>query len=268
MLSDVVSRLELPTVTLCAATSTNVDATVAAIASSSEQVSFGDVLLLTDSAAVESLPGGRIERIAPLRSACDYSQFMLGQLADHVRTDHCLVIQWDGFVIDPQQWDERFLTYDYVGAPWPQFSDGHDVGNGGFSLRSRKLLEACRSPGFARLHPEDVAIGRVNRAFLEREHGIVFADTGTAGRFAFERSAPLGTTFGFHGVFNMIPLLGADRFWRLYQGLDDPSTVFHDYRMLMRQLGFGKGAARRRLELSLDLIRSRLRPRPAISRRP
>jgi len=266
--SDVVSRLELPTVTLCAATSTNVDATVAAIASSSEQIVFGDVLLLTDSESVESLPCGRIERIAPLRSARDYSQFMLGQLADHVRTDHCLVIQWDGFVIDPQQWDERFLTYDYVGAPWPQFSDGHDVGNGGFSLRSRKLLEACRSPGFARLHPEDVAIGRVNRAFLEREHGIVFADTGTAGRFAFERSAPLGTTFGFHGVFNMIPLLGADRFWRLYQGLDDPSTVFHDYRLLMRQLGFGKGAARRRLELSLDLIRSRLRPRPAISRRP
>ena len=104
MPSDVVSRLELPTVTLCAATSTNVDATVAAIASSSEQIVFGDVLLLTDSESVESLPCGRIERIAPLRSACDYSQFMLGQLADHVRTDHCLVIQWDGFVIDPQQW--------------------------------------------------------------------------------------------------------------------------------------------------------------------
>ena len=267
MPSEVVSRLQLPTVTLCAATSTNVDATVAAIASSSEQISFGDVLLLTDSATVESLPWGRIERIAPLRSARHYSQFMLGQLADHVRTEHCLVIQWDGFVIDPRQWDERFLKCDYIGAPWPQFSDSHDVGNGGFSLRSRKLLEACRSPGFTPSHPEDVAIGRVNRAFLEREHGILFADIDAAARFAFERSAPPGRTFGFHGVFNMIPLLGADRFWQIYESLDDRSTVFHDYRLLMRQVASGKCAARRRLELTVDLTRSRLR-RSAISRRP
>ena len=248
--------LELPTVTLCAATSTNVDATMAAIAASSEQVVFGDVLLLTDSAAVESLPAGRIERIAPLRSSADYSRFVLGRLADHVRTDHCLLIQWDGFVIDPAQWDERFLECDYIGAPWPQFGDGHDVGNGGFSLRSRKLLEACRTPGFNPSHPEDVAIGRVNRDYLEQEQGIVFADGETAARFAFERSAPARPTFGFHGVFNMIPLLGADCFWRIYRGLDDPSTVFHDYRLLMRQLGSGKGAARRRLELSADLVRS------------
>jgi hypothetical protein len=263
-----VTALDLPTVTLCAATSTNIAATVAAIAASSEQIHFGDVLLLTDSAAVESLPGGRIERIAPLRSASDYSRFVLGQLADHVQTEHCLVIQWDGFVIDPGQWDERFVECDYVGAPWPQFGDGHDVGNGGFSLRSRKLIEACRSPGFTQSHPEDVAIGRTNRAFLEREHGIVFADSDTAGRFAFERSAPARPTFGFHGAFNMIPLLGADRFWRLYEGLDDPRTVFHDYGLVMRQLGSGRGAARRRLELSLDLVRSRAAKARAISRRP
>jgi hypothetical protein len=159
-------------------------------------------------------------------------------------------------VIDPAQWDERFLECDYIGAPWPQFGDGHDVGNGGFSLRSRKLLEACRTPGFNPSHPEDVAIGRVNRDYLEQEQGIVFADGETAARFAFERSAPARPTFGFHGVFNMIPLLGADRFWRIYRGLDDPSTVFHDYRLLMRQLGSGRGAARRRLELSADLVRS------------
>lgn len=249
-------RIELPTVTLCAATSTNVDATLAAIAASSEQIVFGDVLLLTDSAAVETLPGGRIERIAPLRSGSDYSRFVLEQLADHVRTDHCLVIQWDGFVIDPAQWDDRFLDYDYIGAPWPQFSDGHIVGNGGFSLRSRKLLESCRSSGFVQSHPEDLAIGRVNREYLEREHGIVFADADTAARFAFERSAPDRPTFGFHGVFNMVPLLGADRFWRIYRELDDPQTVFHDYRLMMRQLGSANGAAKRRLALSRDLVRS------------
>jgi hypothetical protein len=263
-----VRLLELPTVTLCAATSTNVDATLEAIAASSSQILFGDVLLLTDSPKVESIPGGRVERIEPLRSGRDYSQFLLNRLPDHVRTEHCLVVQWDGFVLDPLQWQERFLEYDYIGAPWPQFCGGHTVGNGGFSLRSRKLLEACRSPGFAQSHPEDLAIGRVNRALLERDHRILFADSQTAARFSVERSVPGGPTFGFHGVFNMIPLLGVERFWRIYKGLDDRTSVFHDYALLMRQLASEGGTAKRRLQLTVDLVRSWGGRRPTISRTP
>lgn len=254
-----VRPLKLPTVTLCAATSTNVEATVAAIAASTDQILFGDVLLLTDSPAVGPLPGGRVERMSPLRSAAEYSQFLLTRLADYIRTDHCLVIQWDGFVINPRQWDDRFLEFDYIGSPWPQFADGHDVGNGGFSLRSRKLMEACRAPGFAQSHPEDIAIGRVNREFLERDHGMIFADRDTAARFAFERSTPPGATFGFHGVFNMIPLIGAERFWHTYRSLDDPSTAFHDYGLLMRQLGSTRRSARHWFEFTADLMRSRAR---------
>lgn len=241
---------------------------MAAIAASSEQIFFGEVLLLTDSAAVDRLPGGRVERIAPIRSGRDYSRFLLSKLADHIRTDHCLIVQWDGFVLDSRQWDPAFLQFDYIGAPWPQFADGHDVGNGGFSLRSRRLLEACRSPGFTVSHPEDVAIGRVNRDFLEREHAIRFADRETAARFAFERSVPPGPTFGFHGAFNMIPLLGADRFWRTYQGLDDRATIFHDYRLLMRQLGSGPGAAKRQVQLSLDYVKRWAGKGRRVSRRP
>lgn len=251
-----VKLLELPTVTLCAATSTNVVATMAAIEASSDQILFGDVLLLTSSSAVEGIEGGRIERIAPLRSAADYSKFVLTQLPDYVRTEHCLIVQWDGFVIDPAQWDDRFLDCDYLGAPWPQFTDGHDMGNGGFSLRSRRLMQACRSPGFVQSHPEDIAIGRLNRAFLEHEHGIVFADGAMAARFSFERAVPPVPTFGFHGVFNMVPLLGPERFWEIYKTLDDASTAFRDYAVLTRQLGSAKGATKRRFKLTADLVRS------------
>ncbi len=248
--------LGLPSVTLCAATSVNVEATVAAIEASTDQVRFGDVVLFTDLRLQQSPGGVRVVQIAPLRSGADYSNFLLRELAGHIRTDHCLIVQWDGFVVDAEQWDPAFLEYDYIGAPWPQFDDGRDVGNGGFSLRSRKLLDACRGPGFICSHPEDVAIGRLNRDFLERECGILFADRETAARFAHERSTPKSPTFGFHGVFNMIPLLGADEFWRLYRGLYERSSVFHDYRLLMRQLGTGRDATRRRLQLTLDLLRS------------
>lgn len=251
-----VGRLSLPGVTLCAATSVNIDATVAALCASMDQISFGDVLLFTDLEPPDMPDTIQIVPIRRIRSGRDYSEFLLAQLVDHIRTDHCLVTQWDGFVVDAKQWSTEFLECDYIGAPWPQFSDGHDVGNGGFSLRSRRLLEACRSRNFVRSHPEDVAIGRVNRKLLEQEHGIIFADRETAERFAFERTVPPGPTFGFHGVFNMVPVLGEERFWRLYHTLDDRRTAFTDYRLLMRQIASGPKRLSRGLRLSCDRIKS------------
>jgi hypothetical protein len=105
--------------------------------------------------------------IAPLRSSAAYSDFLLTGLVDHVDTTHCLVAQWDGHLLDAERWQDAFLDYDYIGASWPQFDDGHDVGNGGFSLRTRRLMDLCRDPAFVPAHPEDVAIGRTNRAWLE-----------------------------------------------------------------------------------------------------
>jgi hypothetical protein len=246
-----VSRLRLPTVTLCAATSVNIDATLAAIEASTDQILFGDVVLFTDARPAELPAQARIEPIAPLRSSADYSSFVLSELGRHLRTDHCLVVQWDGFVINPDAWNPGFLGFDYIGAPWPQFDDGHDVGNGGFSLRSRRLLDACRSPEFVAGHPEDLAICRTNRALLERRFGIRFADRPTAERFSFERSIPAEPTFGFHGVFNMVPVLGEDRFWEVYRSLDDRNTVATDLRLLLRQVR-GRDRLGRRTRLMAD----------------
>src|SRR5204863_2475838 len=132
--------------------------------------------------AIEVVP------IPKIISASAYSTFMLGGLVEYVRTDHCLVVQWDGFVLDTEQWDPAFLDHDYIGAPWPQFSDGHDVGNGGFSLRSRRLLEACTALPFDGEVAEDVLICRLYRGELE-ERGFRFAPEPLARRFSFERNA-------------------------------------------------------------------------------
>lgn len=247
-------RIALPMVTLCAATSVNLPATISALRECLHKVAFAECLLFTDAAVDASHADIRVVPIAPLGSADDYSEFILRGLVDHVQTSHCLVIQWDGFVLDADQWDSGFLDVDYIGAPWPQFDDGHDVGNGGFSLRSRRLLEACRDPRFRGGQAEDVAICRANRKLLEEEHGLRFADRATAERFAFERSAPSGSTFGFHGVFNMIPAVGPERFWDLYGGLDDTTTAFVDYRVLMGQLGLGRHALWRRTRLTAQII--------------
>ena len=254
--------LKLPTVTLCAAASVNVQATVAALSASLDQAEFAECLLFTheDVFPIDS----RISVIAieRLGSARAYSDFLLGRLVDSVSTAHCLIVQWDGYVLNAELWDPGFLQYDYIGASWPQFRDGHDVGNGGFSLRSRKLLEACRDARFRGEHPEDVAICRTNRSFLEQEWGLVFADRATADRFSFERTVPFGPTFGFHGIFNIIPALGPERFWEIYRTLDDRGTVDTDYGQVMRQLGSGEEAMARRARLTMDLLKKLFRQSP------
>ncbi|UUR08087.1 DUF5672 family protein [Sphingomonas glaciei] len=246
--------------TLVAATSVNVDATLAALRQSMRGIDFAAVKLLTDD-RVE--PGAGIERIAipAITSAPAYSHFILRDLIRYVSTQHVMVVQWDGFVTQPSLWRAEFLLFDYVGALWPQFGDGHDVGNGGFSLRSRKLLEACLDPAFKPEHPEDVAIGRTNRRLLEEKHGIRFADARTARRFSRERDGSSEPSLGFHGVFNMIEALGAERFWQTYSSLDERRGIGRDLFLLAKQLRGAGGRHRKRLRLFRDLAGEELRRR-------
>lgn len=247
------TQLDLPQVTLIAATSINVEATLQAITACQSGIRFAACKLLTHQHPARSLPGLEVIITPRLESSEAYSRFILTKLADHVATSHCLVVQWDGYVVDPARWDSRFLECDYVGASWPQFDDGHDVGNGGFSLRSRRLLEACRLPRFTPSHPEDVAIGRHNRAWLEAQ-GLRFASRELADAFSAERASSLERAFGFHGVWHMPQLVSADRFWEVYCGLEDRSSVYRDLRGIMRELLLQPHGLRRCMRMEWDRL--------------
>lgn len=214
------SRPQLPEVTLVAITSVAVRATIDALVASMKQAEFGDVLLLTDQPPPPDMDRSiNWKCIDRLGSRMDYSQFMLRQLGEHITTSHALCIQWDGFALNGQAWDPRFLDYDYIGAVWPQFSDGHNVGNGGFSLRSSRLLKACRDLPFDQSEVEDILIGRCCRAMLE-QRGIRFAPASLASQFAYERAAPTGCEFGFHGAYNLVRYLPRKQAWRLFASLE------------------------------------------------
>jgi hypothetical protein len=77
------------------------------------------------------------------------------------------------------------------------------VGNGGFSLRSRKLLSALRSLNVqATDHHEDYMICLNLREHLEAEYACVWAPDHVADQFSIENnmnSEWLGKSFGFHG---------------------------------------------------------------------
>jgi len=166
---------------------------------------------------VHNLPAG-IEciKIAPLKSLTDYSRFVLHCLADWNEASHCMIMQWDGFVAAPEASEPAFLACDYICAPWPQFVDGHDVGNGGFSLRSRWLMLACRDPAFCDDGAtEDLVIARTDRATLEERNEIVLANRDLASRFSRERDDAVLRTLVFHVVFNLPGVVGIKGFWDL-----------------------------------------------------
>jgi len=210
---------DLSSVTLVAVTSVALAATIEALRFSMARAHFAEVLLLSDRPPATGQSGISWRQIDPTRSRADYSRFMLRDLARHIATPHALCVQWDGYVLDGGAWDPTFLDFDYIGAPWPQFSDGYNVGNGGFSLRSRRLLEACTALPFDGEMAEDVLICRLYRGELE-ERGFRFAPESLARRFSFERDAPTGHEFGFHGSFNLVRLEPPEAALQLFRTLE------------------------------------------------
>lgn len=152
------------------------------------------------------------ERLFSGREA--YSKFMIKDLYEHVKDlpgTHVLTIHADGYVQRPEAWSDEFLQYDFIGASW-LYKDGLNVGNGGFSLRSKKFIEACSNLDITDFHPEDCKLARKYRPYLE-EQGITYAPVEIADRFSIEaygcsimtdsegvNAATYCGSFGFHGA--------------------------------------------------------------------
>ncbi len=206
-------RRRLDDVTLCCIDTLHHEAALHAIRQSRAACDFGAALFLTDQEIREDAVD--VIRIETIDRVEDYSRVILREVVPHIRTSHVLVIQWDGYVVDGRMWDPGFLAFDYIGAVWPFHDDHHRVGNGGFSLRSRRLMAALLAPEFPVRHPEDEAVCRVYRPELEAR-GFRFADEATAERFSVEVGQPAGPTFGFHGLFNL---------WRFIPAVELPAFL-------------------------------------------
>ena len=208
--ADSSARPRLPDVTLCCVDTAYHDLAAEALRASLAACDFGDALFLSDRDC--RVPGVRHVPVAPIRSTADYSNFMVHRLHEFIGTPFALVIQYDGFVLNGGAWDAGFCDYDYVGAPM-RAGERLVVGNGGFSLRSRRLLQALHRDEQVRgydarrgISLEDVAISSTYRRRLEHLHGIRFAPAGVADRFAAGRAAPTRGCFGFHGLVHLVRL--------------------------------------------------------------
>ena len=197
-----------------------------AIQQCTDQARFNRVVLITDLTKLRNPKGSQVDeqeatqgverfssveyvQAPPIKTTKDYSHFLLTGLRQYVPSSHVLIIQWDSFIIHPELWTDDFLKYDYIGAVWPHHPET-PVGNGGFSLRSVKLLDALISPHISKHHPEDICICIDNRERLEKEFDIRFAPTAVAEKFAVERG-DWYPAFGFHGFFNFARVLNPEQ---------------------------------------------------------
>lgn len=228
------TRPSAPDVTLVAVSSISLSGTVEALRKSMREVRFARCLLLSDRLP-DNVDLSDIEwrKIPRLTSRDDYSAFMLRELHRHVDTSHVLVVQWDGYVLNGAAWRESFLEYDYIGAPWPHFGDDHRVGNGGFSLRSRRLLEICAGLDSRNGEAEDITICRTNRLLLENRHAMRFAPEHVARLFAYERCPSLGGEFGFHGAFNLVRVVDGNAAVRIFRSLELPVMTRPEHKELL-----------------------------------
>lgn len=127
--------LTLPNVTLIALGSTNIEGMAKALEYSSKEIKWGAVKLITE---------------VPCPTIDEWNRAIIFDLWRYVDTEFCMLIHPDGYVVNPESWNDQFLDYDFIGAPWPLPTDHYSyrtpdgeivrVGNS-VSIRSRRLLE-------------------------------------------------------------------------------------------------------------------------------
>ena len=211
-------KLKLHNVSLLAiAYKKDVDQTQISMKISSENIDFGAIKLLTSAQPKIKYPDIEYVPIEPMMNLNEYSKAMIEDLHKYFKTTHCLVVQADSFVVNHKLWKDEFLKYDYIGAPW---SDKlvvnqnlvlnvkkNPVGNGGFSLRSRKLVQATAKIDYDSLKlplkSEDVVICHYLYDKMIEE-GVKFAPPKLAAQFSIENVNNLygqnpDSVFGFHG---------------------------------------------------------------------
>jgi hypothetical protein len=217
-------KLSLQNVTLLCVTGVNYKESLFALRRSMAKIDFAEVKLIGSIPPKKMPPGIKFEKAvdSQLDSIDSYSWYCIYNLWRHVKTSHVLIVQADGYVLTPKAWHQNFLSYDYIGAPWKisdeayidPFGNHQRVGNGGFSLRSKKLLDVPNQTKIpweintnnfynhmgVGLYSEDGNICVHNRHLFEAA-GCTFAPLEVALSFSIEQKTSEydgRTTFGFH----------------------------------------------------------------------
>ncbi len=220
-------NLRLKNVTLVAVSGINPNSAVKDLESSMKGIDYYDVVLIAHKKPENLHKKITFKRCKPTelvsqdpKNTNDWSKFIAYNLCDYIDSEFAIIVHKDAHILRPYKWSPVFLDYDYIGAPWPKnlhfTNDGKNirVGNGGFSLRSKKILNILNElklpftdNGTGYFH-EDGILCVYYRKQLE-DYGIKFAPVKVAARFSLESECDESdySPFGFHDNKKALPKL-------------------------------------------------------------
>lgn len=191
--------ISLPNVTLVMMTGKDLETHQEILELSSKDIEFGNKKVIF---------------MPSIKSIDDWNYSIIYDLPNYIDTDHCILIHPDGYIINPELWNPEWLSFDFVGAPWPLPTDDYSyrtesgrivrVGNS-VSLRSKKLMKRVAQFPWKSYYGntnEDGFISVHHRDELEKE-GFRLAPLEVAVHFSKEHEIPenIGLqTFAFHSL--------------------------------------------------------------------
>jgi hypothetical protein len=200
-------------ITVVAITSTDHELTKFSIEKTLENTpNVEDILVFSDK---KILDYGKFVELSTPFTWEDYNQFRLKEVGKYLETEFVLFIEYDGMATNKNSWSDEFFKYDYIGAPFKKQMFGENinqVGNGGFSMRSTKLMKILSEDKniklktfnflFSEVGIEDGTICVEYEKYLRQKYNIDFSPTSLASCFGCEWENTLDS-FGFHGLWNL-----------------------------------------------------------------
>ena len=188
-------------------------------------------LLVTDKLVSTDIPQKLVHQSM---GYMEFQDFLIYGLFQYIDTEFALITQSDGWILNPDNWQDDFFNYDFIGGAthaafcpesslfkmyytWIGEKNPVIVQNGGFSLRSRRFLEAPTKYGIVKkyvteplLYNEDIQLCCWMRPALESV-GMRFAPSEVSMHFSFEHLSPyfhkdldLKKVFGHHSRFRRL----------------------------------------------------------------
>lgn len=198
--------IKLNNITLCIVDCINYENAYKAInyCSSLKEINFFENLYFSDKKFKNFENNIKHINIDKISNRREYDNFIIKEIYKYIKTDFLLIIQHDGIIYNTSAWNDNFLKYDYIGAPWPfRIKELNNVGNGGFSLRSTKFMEECSKCLGNNLCDENEDVyccGTLYNHMISKK--FQYADIKTAANFSTEIGDNFTNenSFGFHIV--------------------------------------------------------------------
>jgi hypothetical protein len=220
---------KLQDVTLLTFTSVRIDEHISSMNKCVQDIKFGAVKFLSNEKPNNLPEYAEFVKIDPIKDIMDFNRFCFSELYKYVDTSHTLLFQDHAYILNSQMWDNSWLMWDWIGSPWGIVENAYianngeraRVGNGGFSLRSKRMLELPSKMNWQLREEQGFYNEDGNFCCYYRkemlENGIQYAPLDVALKFSYENPVPehgstYPTTFGFH---KNVPL--ANEFSRIYK---------------------------------------------------